>query len=53
MTVCYYQTTINAVRVVYYYSGSQHVGRDPFGKPLPPKNIYITVHNSSKIIVMK
>jgi hypothetical protein len=30
----------------------QSVGRDPFDKPIS-KNIYITIHNSSKITVMK
>jgi hypothetical protein len=34
-------------------SGSQPVGHDSFGKPLPPKYIYITIHNSSKITVVK
>ena len=34
-------------------SGSQPVGHDPVGKPLSPKTICITVHNSSKITVMK
>lgn len=32
-------------------SVSQHVGCNPFGKPLSPKNMYIMINKSSKITV--
>lgn len=30
-------------------SGSQPVGRDPIDKPLFWENIYVTIHNNSKL----
>lgn len=32
---------------------SKTEGRNPFDKLVSPENIYVTIHNSSRIIVMK
>jgi hypothetical protein len=37
-----------------YSSGSQPVGRDPFGKPFSPKKTFtLHLHNSNEVTVMK
>jgi hypothetical protein len=38
---------------VSWNSGSQPVGRDPFGKPLHSKHIYIRIHNGIQVRTMK